>query len=166
MRNLLLLELCALSTEYLTEYPKSPDYSCNCMWKKTKQTSKVSTACPVQKVWRSEQTSLLLMVQESPPAWVYFQHWPSPESRAVALGRHRGPHWAVRWHSRSYFLWLCIIDTFLSKHTYVICVPLTTCCYLKVCDKARSFSQCNWLTLDAHQAPCQSFVGRRVSLDV
>lgn len=163
MRSLLLLEFFPLSTEYQTEYPKPPDYSCNCMWKTTKQTAKVSTACPYR---RSEQTSLLLMVQESPPAWVYFQHWPSPVSRAIARGRHHGPRWAVRWHSCSYFLWLCIIDTFLSKHTYVICVALITCCYLKARDKARSFSQCNWLTLDACQAPCQSFVGTRGSLDV
>lgn len=35
---------------------------------------------------RSEQTSLLLMVQESPPASAYFQHWANLVFRAVALG--------------------------------------------------------------------------------
>lgn len=164
MRSLLLLELCPLSTEYQTEYPKPPDYSCNCMWKTTKQTSKVSTACPVQKVWTNK------FVVDGPRKPASLGLLPTLAQSRVQSYCSRVASWATL-SSQVTFLLLFSLTLhhryfLIQAHTYVICVALITCCYLKARDKARSFSQCNWLTLDARQAPCQSFVGRRGSLDV
>lgn len=122
MGSLLLLESCPWAAESQAEYPKPPDSSCDCMWKTTKQTLKRRKACPVQKVWTNK---FVVDGPRKPASLGLLPTLAQSRVQSCCSRWHRGPSWVVRWHSPShlsYFLWLCVVDTVLPKHTHVICL--------------------------------------------